>query len=371
MILSATLSRYLARSYILNLLFMTACLWGIIYLFDTVELLRRATKIDDFPLILVLQMGLLKLPDVGFTVFPFAILFAAMFTFWQLTRRYELVVVRSAGFSVWQFLAPIVGVAVLTGILILAVFNPLSALLIGKYEQLESRFLTQRQNEIALFDEGLWLRQGQMQGQGLQDSGYAILHAEAIQMPEWKLQKVMVLFFDEEDSFLRRLDATSAQLADGQWQFSDIVDNRPGEKAQRIAGLAMPTELTTAEIEDSFSSPETLSFWQLPSYIRIMERTGFDSTRLRIHLHSLMAQPLLFAAMIFLAAAVSMRPPRQGAALWLLASGILIGFVTFFTSSFLQALGASHQIPVPLAAWSPALVMTLLGVSAMLTLEEG
>jgi lipopolysaccharide export system permease protein len=40
-------------------------------------------------------------------------------------------------------------------------------------------------------------------------------------------------------------------------------------------------------------------------------------------------------------------------------------------SSFLQALGASHQVPVILAAWAPALISLLLGLTVMMNLEDG
>lgn len=98
--MNLTLSRYLARAYFLNTLLLLAALLGIIYLFDTVELIRRASKIEQVPLGAVLRMGLFKLPEVGQVLFPFAILFGAMFTFWQLNRRSELVVLRASGFSV-------------------------------------------------------------------------------------------------------------------------------------------------------------------------------------------------------------------------------------------------------------------------------
>jgi len=154
-----TLGAYLGRVYVSNLLFLLAILLGIIYLFDTVELIRRANKTDDVPMSLVLQMGLLKLPEVGQILFPFAILFSAMFTFWQLNRRSELVVLRSAGFSVWQFLLPLVVIVMLVGTIQLTVINPVGALLISKYQQLEDRYLNHQESSMALFQEGLWLRQ--------------------------------------------------------------------------------------------------------------------------------------------------------------------------------------------------------------------
>ncbi len=59
---SPTLSRYIARTYLFNLLGLFLALLFIIYLFDMVELIRRASKRDDIPFGLVIEMGLLKLP---------------------------------------------------------------------------------------------------------------------------------------------------------------------------------------------------------------------------------------------------------------------------------------------------------------------
>lgn len=362
---SATLNRYMASTYGRNLALGLLILMGIVYLFDTVELLRRASKRDDVPFSLVLEMGLLKLPEVGQVMFPFAILFSAIFTFWQMTKRYELIIVRAAGLSVWQFLAPVLAVGLGVGILMTTMINPLSALLLGRYEQLESTYLNAEARQITLLEEGLWLRQES-------EDGHVILHAGKVQLPEWELKDVIVLFYNRDDNFERRLDATSARLDSGQWLFQDVLSNSMGATgSEKIPLIALPTTLTASEIEESFNDPQSLSFWKLPAFIRTMDSTGFDSAHLRVHFQSLLAQPLLYAAMILLAAAVSLRPPRFRGAFALVALGVMIGFVVFFLSSFLQALGATHQIPVILAAWAPAFVSFLLGLAVILNLEDG
>jgi lipopolysaccharide export system permease protein len=361
---SPTLNRYLARHYLRNLLVMLLVLLSVIYLFDTVELLRRAGKYDDITLGMTLQMGLLKLPEAGQVILPFAVLFSAMFTFWQLTRRHELVVVRAAGFSVWQFLAPVLGVAIAFGALQMAVINPAGALLLGKFERMEGEYLTRKTSTVTLLKEGLWLRQQE-------ENGTVIFHANKVDPANWLLADVMALYFAADDTFVQRLDAPQARLTSGRWLFADAVINRPRTAPQRAESVSLATDLTGREIEETFAAPQTLSFWAMPGFIQTMESTGFDSARLRIHFHSLLAQPLLFAAMILLAAAVSLRPPRLSGTMNLIVAGVMIGFVVFFMSSFLQALGGSHQIPVLLAAWSPALVTFLLGVAVMLNLEDG
>lgn len=369
MTMASILSRYLARRYFFNLLLMLGALLAIVYLFDTVELLRRAGKQEDVTLPLILKMGLLKLPEVGQMILPFAILFSAIFTFWQLTRRLELVVVRAAGFSVWQFLSPVLFVAVAFGILQITAINPVGTVLLSKFEQMENYYLANNRSHVSLFEEGFWLRQDVTDNAGSQ--GYAIIHAGTIKMPDWRLQDVMALFFDGQDNFRQRIDAPAAGLQNQSWVFYDPAITRHDGTVTAPPDYSLPTSLTGQEIEESFASPDAISVWRLPAFIRMMEATGFDATRLKIHFHALLAQPLLFASMILLAAAVAMRPPRFRGTMMMIVAGILIGFITFFMASFLQALGASQQIPSVLAAWSPALVMFLLGLAAMLNLEDG
>lgn len=371
MTLSMTISKYLARSYALNTIYLFFGLLSVIYLFDMVELIRRASKIDGLSLGVVFQMGLLKLPEVGQILFPFAILFAAMFTFWQFNHRSELVVLRSSGFSVWQFIAPVVFVAVLIGIIQVGAINPLGAVLVSKYERLESQYLERQKNQIAIFREGLWLRQNLQVPNSAEESGYAIVNAKSVKQPEWVLQDISVFYFDAQDRFTQRLDSAKARLEPGRWVFEDPIVHRSSGVGVIPEDKSLVTRLTIEDIEESFSSPQSLSFWHLPQHIKTLEQTGFNSSRLQVHYQNLLAQPLLLAAMVLLAAAVSMRPLRTGGAAALLVAGIMVGFLVFFMSSYLQALGASQQIPPVLAGWSPALICMLLGLAVIMTLEDG
>ncbi len=365
MTFTATLSRYLAFLYLKNTALLLLGLCGIVYLFDTVELIRRANKFDDVPLGLVMQMGFLKLPEVGQILFPFAIFFSAMFTFWQLNRTQQLVVIRTSGCSIWQFLAPIITVALLIGIVQITILNPLGALSISAFERLESYHLKRQDSTITFLEGGLWLRQG------IENDGYAIMNAQDIVQGTQTFLNVRGWFFDEADVFLYRIDADEAILESGQWRFNDLVLSRTHQDKAVLETYRLETSLTFADIQDSFASPATLSFWRLPSHIHMLEKTGFDTSALRVHYHTLLSQPLLFAAMILLAACVSLQPPRSQGNMLLIGTGLMIGFLIFFISSFLQALGASQQMPPAMASWTPALVSTLLGVTVLLNQEDG
>ena len=92
MLKSFILSKYISQQFLFYFIILTALLLGIIYLFDTVELMRRAAKYDNANIFLVIQMSLLKLPKVGQLLIPFAVLFSGIYTFWKLTKTNELIV---------------------------------------------------------------------------------------------------------------------------------------------------------------------------------------------------------------------------------------------------------------------------------------
>ncbi len=363
--LPPTLSRYLFFQFLINFAVLLSGLLLVVYLFDTIELLRRAAKVEGMPVSLVLQMGLFKLPDVGQQIFPFAVLFSALFTFWQLTRRSELVVVRAAGLSVWQFMMPLAFAAFLVGFVQMTVVNPIGAMLINKYERLEAERLTGDEALVTLSDQGLWLRQKTTQGET------ALLHAANVQQPQWVLNDIMVLFVHPEEGFVRRLDAKTARLDGASWIFQNATLNQPGSPPVKQASARLDTSLSIAEIENSFADPKTVPFWKLPSYIATMAGTGFNAIPLKIELQVLIAKPFFLIGMVLIAACVGLRPQRQGGTTALIVAGVALGFVVFFLTNFLQALGASGQIPVFMAAWFPPVIYCLMGVGGLMILEDG
>ena len=55
----------------------------------------------------------------------------------------------------------------------------------------------------------------------------------------------------------------------------------------------------------------------------------------------------------------------------MVVSGIGTGFLLYFLSDVVYALGVSSKLPVVIAAWSPALITSFLGISVLLHLEDG
>lgn len=362
--MSATLSRYIARQFVLWLGTFFVGLSLLILVADLLELMRRAAIRTDVPFSVVVEMALLKLPHTAQELLPFAILFSSMMAFWRLTRSNELVVARAVGVSVWQFMLPAIAVAVVIGAFKILVFNSIAAATFTRYEVLEAKMLRGQMDLLTVSNSGLWLRQ-------TTDTGTAIIHASHVSTNLKVLDTVLVLMYRPDNSFEARVDSPHAELKDGFWHLDDARRAESGQPSQEIGGLDLPTDFTVEKIQESFARPETMNFWALPSFIELMQKAGFSAIRHRLYFQSQLAVPLLLSAMILIGATFSLRPARRGGVGRMIAGGIAAGFILYFLSDLVYALGLSTRVPIVLAAWAPAIVSTLLGLALLLHLEDG
>ncbi len=364
--LSATLSGYLARHFAGRFLALLLILLGIILLVTTIELMDQLGAKHGLSLLLAAELALLKLPDLGQEAMPFTVLFAAMLTFWRLTRTHELVVVRAAGVSVWQFLLPVVAVGLIIGIATTTLVNPLGSILLRRYDTLEARHTSQEPDAFAVAENGLWLRQAD-------GNGVSVIHAQRLTPSEMVLHDVIVFRYAgrDTDAFESRIDAARAKLRDGYWQLHDALETRPRREGTFHETLRIDTELTAEKIYNSFAPPETVSFWDLPAFIDLLERAGFAAEPQKLQFHRLLSMPVLLAGMILLAATFSLRPQRRGKVVVMIVAGVLTGFVLHVVSNLVFALGLTSKLPVVLAAWTPAGISLMLGLASLLYLEDG
>jgi lipopolysaccharide export system permease protein len=360
-----TLSAYIARQFFLWFCGVFGTMVSVTFLLDYIELIRRGGTRAQATWGMLLEMAALKLPHTAQDVMPFAILFGTMLVFWRLTHSNELVVARAAGVSVWGFLTPAVLVALLVGVVTVTLFNPIAAAMEAGYEKLDKRILRQGGDPLSLSNAGLWLRQSDAAG------GQIVIHGDKSTAPELRLGNVSVYFLNRLSEFTARIEAHAARLDNGFWVIEEGQRFRPGEPPEAVGEVRVPTSLTATKIEESLASPDTMSFWELPGFITLIEQSGFSAQRHRLHFNVLLARPFLFCAMVLVAATFSLRMQRRGGAAMLIVSGVAASFLLYFVSDIVFALGLSAKIPILLAAWTPTAVSMIFGTSMLLHLEDG
>jgi lipopolysaccharide export system permease protein len=334
----------------------------LIYVLDFVEMLRRTSELPDVPPGFVAFLSLLRAPAVAEQAIPFAVLGGAMFAFLGLTRRLELVVARAAGVSVWQFLAPPLLIVLAFGLFSVMVYNPVSAILKQRADAIETQIFGHAGSSDT--DSGLWIRQKSIDGQ-------AIIRAEESSDHGTVLANVTAFVYQPDGSFLERVEAARAKLQPGFWTLEDVRVTSPDDEPQAAGTYLLATNLTPAQVTQSFVAPDSVPFWDLPGLSRVTEGAGLDATRYRLRFQSLLARPLLLIAMVLIAASFSLRFFRFGGIAKMVSGGVAAGFVLYVATKLVGDLGGAGVLSAAVAAWSPAIVGSMLGVLVLLHQEDG
>lgn len=206
-----TLTRYFATRFLRAFAGVFLGMFALIYLLDFVELLRRSGDVKGATAAGMAALSILRVPTVTEQVLPFAMLFGAMIAFIGLTRRLELVVARAAGLSIWQFLAPPLGVAAAIGVVATIAYNPMSAAFKQRADRIEA---TTFGATLSQATQGLWLRQKSVDGS-------AIVRGDKLESDHLTLTGVTAFVFEADGSFLERVSAARATLLPGFWEFED------------------------------------------------------------------------------------------------------------------------------------------------------
>jgi lipopolysaccharide export system permease protein len=359
---SWTLYRYLALRFLGGVGMVYGILLALAFCIGVVDLLNRTAGrgVDTGT---VIGMAVLHLPHLGLEMLPFAVLFGGVFSFMRLARSQELVATRAAGISAWDFLLPALVMAVLIGMITVTLITPIASRMSTEFASLEARHIKGQASLLAVSENGVWLRQGDEKEQ-------SVIHAISAIDQGARLENVVVFLYRGE-RFSGRIDGAAAQLREGHWEISDAWVSGGDGVARHHASYRLATTLTPNQIQESFTTPTALSFWQLPGFIRTAEAAGFSPLRYRLYFYSLCALPALFAAMVFMAASFSLRPAREGGLAKAIAFSIAAGFAVYFFERLTETLGRSGAVPVLLAATAPAMASILIGMTLVFSREDG
>ncbi len=360
---SWTLYRYLALQFFLGVAVVYTGFLAIAFSIDIVDLLNR-TAGHDVSTAVVVGMAVLQLPDLGQKMMPFAILLGGVFTFVRLSRSQELVAARAAGVSAWDFMLPPLAVATLIGVVAVTAFTPLSSRMFTEFAGLEARYIKGEASQLSVSQNGLWLRQGD-------ESQQSVIHALHVADQGEHLEDVIVFRYGANDKFVGRIDAKSAQLGENVWMLSDAYVSGAAGSPKHYSSFALPTTLNPAQIQEISTSPDAMSFWDLPGFIRAAQAAGFSAVRYELYLYTLYALPILFAAMVFMAASFSLHSARGGSIVRVILLSAACGFGVYFFSDMTQVMGQSGALPILLAASAPAIASIFIGMTLVFNQEDG
>jgi LPS export ABC transporter permease LptG len=349
------LDRYVIRNFLQAYLYCIAGFLSIWLIFDISD--NISTFIDEkFGLALTARYYATQVPQVFIILLPVALLLALLFSLGRMSRANEIVSMLTAGISVPRVLAPLISIGLLT----VAASFALNYSLAPHAEMAKKNFVaTARAHQYSVqgqifrnrTDLRTWFIQSFRAGHNLfnnvqvlqQDAHDNIvenyLSPRVTYHPEdktWELENVKVVKYD-----------ASGNITDEQIY--------PSLKIEHWSET--PFRLGSANVR-----AEYLSFPELREYLRF--NSDFPVTLLapfRTHLHYRLALPWTCLVVVCIAAPLGIGYSRRGVLASVASAVVLVFSMNFLTHLFL-ALGEGDRISPIVAAWTPNLIFTFVGV---------
>ena len=359
--------RYIFIQTLIGVLASAAVIVAVIILIDYVETSRDIATRADINALEAFQLTLLKAPLLVQETTPFIVLFGVLFTFFRLSRRSELIVMRASGHSAWRIIAPAALLCVLLGAASAALLNPVGARTNAQFEQTREIILDGQVGEGARARGAVWLREPSA-------DGFTIITADGVEPETATLIRPVFRQYrlnGEAPDLERRITAEEARLIAGFWQLTGAAEAIVGEADQPLGALGLPTRVRPQALFERARSPGAISFWGLPAVIESAKAAGLSSRAYELQWHALLSQPLLLLAAALLAAAATFRLHRMGGAARFAAAGAISGFGLYFTQELLLGLGASGALNPATAAWSAPALFAMAGLFFIALTEDG
>lgn len=357
-------NRYILKNFLKWAGIVTGILTFIIMLFSMVELIRKSQAHTHVHFSQMIKLSLLQVPHILDQLMPLIILFSTLLFLWNLHKKSEIIVMRSLGYSIWNILSPLTIALIVYSVLYLAFLNKAISLTHQAHEQYADKVFKRPSSAVTLSKSGLWLRQE------MNDSTYGIIHTKSLSYGK-NLGPSTLYQFDESGHLLKRYDVASINITDGSWLFSKPLLTESNDIQTTVPDFSITTKMTVKKIKRTFQSAGSISFLELPSFIKLIEKSGLSGTIHRIQFFKLLLMPFLFLSMALLGGVCAFSSIRGNTGALFILSGIASGFFSHFLHQIFYAMGESQNIPSFFSAFTPTCISVLIGLTLLMHLEEG
>jgi len=329
-----------------------------------VNLLEVMDKINgsNTPFFVIFAMAFLQIPNFLNDIVPSIILFSAIMTFFTLSLKSEITIIRSCGYSLWNIVQPVAIAGFFLGIFWVTVFGPFSILMGRSFNNFEGKYIHNESQSVIVASGGIWLKQPNLQKKDEE----IVFQARKIYQESAEFGNVAIWFFDKDGSFYKKLDAQKMSLRDDKWVVSNIVMNDLDLLNVKVENEIIPTNLEEEFVMDkivsNFQNVKLFSIFELPKLISSLKISGLQSVKFEVYFHSLLSKPILFLSMVLIACYFGINNFRDRMAIITLFVGIIFGLSLYILLSIINAIGSSRLIPVFASTWVITFICLAIGI---------
>jgi len=300
----------------------------------------RALPFDSFAAYL-----LLHLPQMLLILMPIATLLAAIVTLSLMSKRREVLAMRTVGLSPFYIVAPILFFGlVVSGVLTAANWS-LIPLATRQSEWIKNVKLLGRQESTLFGQNRLWL----------QLDRFRLMNIQLVHPTTDALYGVTIYRLNESFDLEELIEAGSIEFKDRQWWITQGTrwQFHPDRSVamETLQHVSIKLGKAPADFRDIVVDPDEMDNSQLGHYIAQLRRSGLESARYQINYYGKLAIPAVSLFMVMIGVALGMRGGRWPQMAQGISLAILISIAYALIQAYTMALGNRAILPPLVAAW--------------------
>jgi len=304
----------------------------------------------DIGILVPVMMSILIVPNVLYTLLPFIILLSSIWLFLKLIKTDEVIAMKTSGFSNFSVILVPCIVAFLLGIFVVVAVNPITSLLVEKYENIKASYHTDKEYLAAINANGIWIKEKNNEIK-------SIIRSSSLKNN--RLENVSIYQFDENNILISRMEAESADIRKVTWILKNVKEYIKNENFihDEYDELKYTSIYDINKIRSLYSNLDTISFWKIQDQIEILQKRGYSTKEMQGKFQKAISFPFFLMSMVLLAGVFTLGMKYRGSNWLYILIAIVACVIIYYCNYFSLALGKTEKIPIRLSVWMPVIIV--------------
>ena len=343
------INKYIGKEFI-KIVFNMSCIFFflgfILNLFEEINFFKDFDVGIKMPILL----SILFVPNLLYNMFPFIILLSGIWFFLKIKKNDEIIALKISGLSNISVLIIPSILSFVIGIFFITMFNPITSTFVKKYEIIKGSYERDQDYLAAITVNGIWIKEKRLGVNNI---------IKSTKLEKNNLLEVSIYQFDNNDNFIKRIEAKSADISSEEWIIKDakIINDEGKIITENIKEISYRSVYDINKIKSIYSNLDTISFWQLNDEIKLLEERGYSSREMRAKFQESLAFPCFLLSMVLLSGVFTLGIGFKENTWYYIFISIITSVLVFYFNRFSAALGKTDKLPIEVSVWMPIVII--------------
>ena len=353
MIKNLVINKYLSNEFTKVVFKTTLTFFFLGFVMNLFEEINFFKDIDGGVYLPLLLTSIL-VPSLLYNMLPFIILISGILFFLKIKKTDEITALKVSGMSNFSIIIIPGVVSVVIGILFITLFNPITSVLVEKYEIIKGSYDRDKQYLASITQNGIWIREKN-------ETKSNIIRSSNLKNES--LMDITIYEFDRKNNFIKRIQANSANIRTISWLLENVsITDVDGNKILTNENNYIYKSIYDLnKLKSLYSNLDTVSFWRIGNEIKLLKERGYSTKEMETKLQKSFAFPFFLLSMVFLSGVFILGLTFKENNLTYIFITIITCVLVYFFNDFSAALGKTEKLGVEIAVWMPILIIFIFG----------